>query len=234
MVDMAVTADLPPVLDGRLRTPRSAAVAGIVFALLLGTSYVLLRVEIPADPSAGDAWLKSGRGTVSFALGLVPFAGIAFLWFIAVIRDRIGELEDRFFATVFFGSGLLFIATTFVASAVGGSMVATYAARPTEMVESGLYFFSRDTMYRIANVYAIRMASVFMMSLGTIWVRTKSMPRPLVVLTYLTALVLMVSISFSLWVVLVFPSWVLVISIYILFGNMRGAGASTAAAPHAG
>jgi hypothetical protein len=65
------------------------------------------------------------------------------------------------------------------------------------------------------------MASVFMISLGTIWVRTRTMPRPLVIVTYLTALVLMVSISFSLWIVLVFPSWVLLVSVYILFGNLR-------------
>ena len=46
-------------------------------------------------------------------LYLVPFAGIAFLWFIGVVRDRIGEREDKFFATVFFGSGLLFVAMLF-------------------------------------------------------------------------------------------------------------------------
>ena len=42
-------------------------------------------------------------------MNLIPFAGIAFLWFIGVLRDRLGEQEDRFFATVFFGSGLLFL-----------------------------------------------------------------------------------------------------------------------------
>jgi hypothetical protein len=40
-------------------------------------------------------------------LYLAPFAGIAFLWFIAAIRSQLGEREDRFFATVFLGSGLL-------------------------------------------------------------------------------------------------------------------------------
>lgn len=46
---------------------------------------------------------------------LVPFAGIAFLWFIGVLRDRLGQLEDRFFATVLFGSGPLFLGTLFPA-----------------------------------------------------------------------------------------------------------------------
>jgi hypothetical protein len=216
-----MTEPLMPMFERRLRTPRSAAAAGILFALLLGTSYVLLRLGIPADQGADEVWLDSNRRMLTFALSLVPFAGIAFLWFIGVVRDRIGDLEDRFFSTVFFGSGLLFLAMTFTAAAVAGAMVATYSVQPTQMIDSGLYRFSRDAMYRIANVYAIRMASVFMISLGTIWVRTRTMPRPLVVVTYLAALVLMVSISFSLWVVLVFPSWVLLVSIYILFGNLR-------------
>ena len=51
-------------------------------------------------------------------MNLIPFAGIAFLWFIGVLRDRIGEREDRFFATVFLGSGLLFVAMLFVAAAI--------------------------------------------------------------------------------------------------------------------
>ena len=59
------------------------------------------------------------------ALNLLPFAGIAFLWFIGVVRDRIGQGEDRFFATVFLGSGLLFIAMLFVTGAVAGGLVLT-------------------------------------------------------------------------------------------------------------
>ena len=59
---------------------------------------------------------------MAIALNLVPFAGIAFLWFIGVLRDRIGEREDRFFATVFLGSGLLFVAMIFVAAGIGGAL----------------------------------------------------------------------------------------------------------------
>ena len=54
------------------------------------------------------------------ALNLVPFAGIAFLWFIGVVRDRLGMYEDRFFATIFFGSGILFLAMFFAAATVLG------------------------------------------------------------------------------------------------------------------
>ena len=86
--------------------------------MLLITALVLLRVSVPAHPATPGAWLTDSqrRAAVAIALNLVPFAGIAFLWFIGVLRDRIGEREDRFFATVFFGGGLLLVAMSVVAA----------------------------------------------------------------------------------------------------------------------
>src|SRR4051794_9749769 len=95
----------------RMRTPRTAAIAGIIFSVLFITSLLLIWISIPADPRGPAADVTNHRKAISFSLNLLPFAGIAFLWFIAVVRDRLGDLEDRFFATVFLGSGLLFIAT---------------------------------------------------------------------------------------------------------------------------
>ena len=210
--------------DRRLRTPRAAAIAGILFALLLGTSLILIRVSIPEDPVDGGRWLEEEGSTVALALSLAPFAGIAFLWFIGVVRDRIGSLEDRFFSSVFFGSGLLYLAMMFVSAALAGSLLSTYAIIPTQLIDSGIYTFGRAIMWRISNIYAIRMAGVFMISLGTIWVRTHTMPRWLVFLTYGLALVLLVSIGYSLWVALIFPGWVLIISVYILALNLRSEG----------
>ena len=100
-----------------LTTPRAAAIAGIAFALLLGTSIILLRLSLPSDPSAANGVTAAQSGAVRLALNLVPHAGIAFLWSIGVVRDRIGEHEDRFFATVYLGSGLIFLTTLFSATA---------------------------------------------------------------------------------------------------------------------
>ena len=110
----------------QLRTPRAAAVAGIVFSVLMILAIVLLRLSVPSRPGASGVWLTDAgkRTAVAVALNLVPFAGIAFLWFIGVVRARVGEREDRFFATVFLGSGLLFVAMLFVAAAVSGSLIA--------------------------------------------------------------------------------------------------------------
>ena len=152
----------------KLKTPRAAAIAGILFAVLFGASLVLIRLSIPADIAADSSWVETNSRAISLGLNLVPFAGIAFLWFIGVIRDRLGAQEDRLFATVFLGSGLLFLALTFVGAALAGGLLSSYMVAPTALVESGVYTYSRAVMYQIINVYAMRMAGVFMISLGTI------------------------------------------------------------------
>jgi hypothetical protein len=204
-----------------LRTPRAAAIAGILFALLFSTSMVLIRISIPGDPTQSSAWLETRANTVAFALGMMPYAGIAFLWFIGVVRDRLGDLEDRFLSTVFLGSGLLFLALTFVSAALTGGLLSSYPIEAGKLIESGLYTYNRYVIFQITNLYAIRMASVFMLSLGTTWVRTKVMPRWLVFLTYGLALVLLLGIGFSLWMTIIFPGWVFVISVFILVENYR-------------
>ena len=115
----------------RIRTPRAAAVAGIAFSLLLGAVFVLVHLAVPAHPGDAEEWLsnRSNRNSLVVALYLLPFAGIAFLWFIGVARDRIGEHEDRFFATVFLGSGLLFIAMLFASAASASASCQAEARR---------------------------------------------------------------------------------------------------------
>src|SRR3954447_9464388 len=128
-----------------IRTPRAAAVAGIVFAVLLTTAFVLLRWAIPSDTAAAGKWLEDGgrHDAIVLALNLLPFAGIAFLWFIGVIRDRIGAGEDRFFATVFLGSGLLFVAMMLAAGAVTGGLLFTAEDSAIAASQPGIWAFGR-------------------------------------------------------------------------------------------
>jgi hypothetical protein len=114
----------------RLRTPNAAAVAGILFSSLLIAAFWLVRNAVPADPQELGSWLGTNARSVALAMNLVPFAGIAFLWFIGVLRDRLGQLEDRFFATVFFGSGLLFLSMLFLSSAIIGGILVAFATQP--------------------------------------------------------------------------------------------------------
>ena len=183
---------------------------------------VLVRLSIPAYPAIDNAaWTEANSGKIALALNLVPYAGIAFLWFIGVIRDRLADSEDRFFATVLLGSGLLFLALTFAGAALAGGLLSSFAVQSKAMVESGVFVYGREVMFQVINVYAIRMAGVFMLSLGTIWLRTGLMHRGWAFVTYALAFLLLVSIGFSLWVTLIFPGWVLAVSVYFLIRNQR-------------
>jgi hypothetical protein len=209
-----------------VRSPRAAAVAGIVFAVLFSTSIVLVRIALPEElPMVGAvSVLQADARTVSLALTLIPFSGIAFLWFMGVVRDRLGRREDQFISTVFTGSGLLFLAMVFVAAAVAGGLVVSLDLNSARSIQNGAYGFGRAIIYVVMNVYAVRMAGVFMFSLGTLWMRTRAMPRVAVFITYGLALIVLISVSFSWWLILVFPAWVLGISLYILIETGRGKG----------
>lgn len=208
-------------LANRLRAPRAAAIAGILFAVLLLTSFWLLRRSIPADPLEAGAWLQTNANIVALALNLVPFAGIAFLWFIGVLRDRLGEREDRFFATVFLGSGLLFLAMLFMSAAMVGGLIIAYTADPSRLLGSTTFTSARAMAYEIMNIYAIRMAGVFMIATSTLALRTGFLARWIAWLGYAVALLLLLSSRYIEGILMVFPLWVLLISLYILIDNLR-------------
>jgi len=206
-----------------IRTPRAAALAGIAFSVLFGVGLVLVRTAVPADPSDAGRWLSdsSRRDTVLFALGLLPFAGIAFLWFVGVLRDRVGEREDKFFATVFLGSGLLFVGMLFVAAAVAAGLVASAGAHRDSLVSNGTWEFGRRTAYELMSVYAMRMAALFTIATSMILLRTRTAPRWLAGSGYLTGVLLLVTVGFFAWIELLFPIWVLALSTYVLVAGFR-------------
>ena len=209
-----------------LKTPKAAAVAGILFSVLLIAILWLLRRSIPADPLEAGAWLAADRGTVTFALNLIPVAGILFLWFIGVLRDRLGTHEDRFFATVFLGSALLFLGMLFCAAAVIGAIVLTFTIQPNEMLNSATLHVARAFSYNLINVYAIKMACVFMISTSTVTIYTGMAPRWMAILGYALALVLLLGSYYLTWSIAVMPLWVLLISTHILIDNFRASDAA--------
>jgi hypothetical protein len=219
--------------ESPLRTPRAAAAAGIAFALLTATSLILLRLSTPANPGSAGQWLSDSgrRKAVSVALNLVPFAGIAFLWFIGVVRDRIGGQEDRFFATVFLGSGLLFVGMFFSAAALAGGLIAAAASHPAVVPGSGTLALGRGATGILLNVYSMRMAAVFTITTVTIARRTRIISRWLWGAGLVTAVVLLVGVGLSAWVELLFPAWILALSIDILAGGGSSPGTLASADP---
>jgi hypothetical protein len=208
-------------IRNRSKTPNAAAIAGLLFSLLLIASFALLRASVPADPQEPGSWLPTNANKVALAINLVPFAGIAFLWFIGVLRDRLGELEDRFFATVFFGSGLLFLGMLFLASAVVNGVLIAFAAKPEEMIGSATFQFARAAIYATMNVYMVKMASVFMITTSTIALYTGIAPRWLAIFGYALALLLLFGSYYISWSFVIFPLWVFLLSVCILADNFR-------------
>jgi hypothetical protein len=206
--------------------PRGAAIAGIIFSLLMIVSLGLVRYTVPADLSASNIWLAEPdrRNAIRLALDLVPFAGIAFLWFIGVLRNRLGELEDQFFATVFFGSGLLFVASLFATAAVTRALLESVAAAN---IGSDTYHFGRRISDAMFNLFAMKMAGVFMFSTCTIGLRTAFISRRVAFTGYAGGLVLLVVIANWKWITLVFPFWVLLMSIQLLLTDGRSRGVRT-------
>lgn len=200
--------------------PRAAAIAGILFAILFSGCIALIRVATPADITDLHAWTETTRRMVSISLALISLAGVAFLWFVGVIRGRLGPYEDQFFATVVQGSGLLFLAMTFVAFAIAAGMFGVLRVEVGQIAAPDVYVVGRAIMSQMFNMYALKMASVFMISLSTLWLRTGVMPRWLCLLSYAVALLLLFSLSLSLWMVMVFPAWVMVVSVYILVTDL--------------
>jgi hypothetical protein len=199
-----------------LTTPRAAAVAGVLFALLFGATLILIRVKMPEGVGDSAEWLDSQKDGICAATKLMPFAGIAFLWFIGVVRDNLGRYEDRFFASVLLGSGLLFLAMMFVSTAVASALVATDVGVTDPAAHVAVIAFGKMIVVSAAKTYAIRMAAVFMISLATIWRKTGLMPRWLVALSYLVAIGLLIAGDVSMWLTLAFPAWVLIVSALIL------------------
>ncbi|MFO1429777.1 MAG: hypothetical protein U1F76_06510 [Candidatus Competibacteraceae bacterium] len=205
----------------RLRAPRAAAIAGILFAVLLIASFLLLRLAVPADPLEAGAWLKTNSNRVALALNLVPFAGIAFLWFIGVLRDRLGEREDRFFATVFLGSGLLFLAMLFVSAAMVGGIIIAYQVQAESLLGSATFTMARAITFEIMNIYALKMAGVFIIVTSTLGLRTRFIARWMTFIGYAVALLLLLSGRHVEGILLSFPMWVLLLSIHILIDTLR-------------
>jgi hypothetical protein len=210
-----------------LTTPRAAGVAGIIFSLFFVVALALLGevVGVGLDTETVMENLEGSSSTLGLiGLYLVPFAGIAFLWFIAVVRDRIGAHEDRFFATAFLGSGLLFVAMLFAAAAVLGGLIAGNSlgtAAPTDIATVG---FARSVGYSFLFIYSAKSAGIFILVTSTI-VRRSGWPRWASISGFIVAAVLILSVSFFEPIVMLLPAWVSAISIYVLVtGGRRPVG----------
>lgn len=205
-----------------VRTPRSAAVAGIVFSLLITASMILMTSISGVSPAdiSGD-FIETTADSITWGIRLIPFAGIAFLWFTGVIRDGLGDREDRFFATIFLGSGILFLAMLFVETAVIGALFGTYALTADLLADTNIYIFGAILARQLLSNFTLRMAGVYMLSIATLWTRGRVMPRWANLLTFILAMGFIFFAGANREARFLFPGWVFVMSSYILISNRR-------------
>ena len=203
-----------------VRSPRAAAIAGIVYSILM---YIIMFSTYSARIQPADVtreWLQGLSDTASLVIALVPFAGLAFLWFTGVVRDQLSYQEGRFFATLFFGSGIIQVVLLFIWSAVFGAIIITMGM---EAVGAGneIYIFGYVLMNEIIGNYAMRMGGIYMTAIGALWGRTGLMPRWLIISTFILALGFIFAANRFREARFIFPTWVLVVSVYILILNYR-------------
>jgi hypothetical protein len=205
-----------------VRSPRAAAFAGIAYSVLMITGMILLASIVSVrlediTPEVLESWSRKA----SLIILLVPFAGIAFLWFTGVIRDMLGEREDRFFATLFYGSGIIQVVLLFIWGAIFGAIMATKSLMVVESTDARMYLFGFALMNEILGNYALRMAGVYMMAINSLWSKTSLMPRWLTIITYILALGFLLAAERFREARFIFPVWVFLVSVYILILNFR-------------
>lgn len=221
--DPAHTGTRPPHL-----VLRSAGVAGMAFSLLFVASLYLVSFRPPdgLDEAGFVDWYEAnalGPVTVA-ALYVAPFAGIAFLWFIGLVRSRIGTREDQLFATVFLGSGLLFVGMYWAGAAQFASLVAGNRFDAAPPLTAAALEAVRSSAFSFLFVLAARAAAVFVLVTSTIIWRSRVLPHVLALVGYAVGLVMLLSLSFLQWVVLLFPLWVFLVSASTLMVEWRRLG----------
>jgi hypothetical protein len=197
----------------------------LTFSALFILTLVLIRAAVPADPADPGVWLanQGSRTGLRFALGLTPFTGIAFLWYMGVLRNRIGAMEDRFFATAFLGSGFLFVATLFTSAAISQGLLEHFGGDGRLPGLSDTYVVGRRAVYSLLTTFALKMAAVFMFVTSMIAFRTRVLPRWITFVGFGIAFIFLVSLTQVPWISLLFPCWVMLVSAWILLADVRRA-----------
>ena len=210
----------PSPVASRIRSIEAAAVAGLVFAVLSFISLLLL--TSPPDPAAPDSetitWYSdpANRALLTLGLSLSVVSAISFLWFVAVIRRRVGDREDRFFSTVFLGSGILLTGVMLVGSATLASGAVTADLADGRVPDASVLTALSGLGTSLLLLVLLRIQAVFVVSTSTLALRSNAFSRWLSYLGYGIALVMFFIPILTEPIGLAFPVWVGILSIALL------------------
>src|SRR5262245_26072638 len=195
---------------------------GIAHAVLFLLSAFLLS-SAPSSSATDSEYVAyysspDSRRVIIAAMYLMPFAGIAFLWFIVALRQwiRLGSRRmNELFSNVQLVSGVVFIAL-FLASAAAESTTAAsveFQSAPIDPASARLMPTLGRTMLL---VLAMRMAAIFVFSTTTIARHSGVLPRWFIWSGYLVGVFLLLSITLSPLLIIVFPAWVIVLCLLLI------------------
>jgi hypothetical protein len=210
---------------------RAAGASGLVFAVLFSVALVLVRQAPGLDGSdaAYTAFYSAGAGGAVVSLGLyvVPFAGIACLWHMIATRTLLQVLRPRSWAEIphwlHLASGVLFVAMLFVGTAAVGAMALQTAYSSAPLPSPDVARALTAVGYTVVFVYGVRATGMYMITTTGLVRSAGLLNRATAVLSYLAATFLLVSTTFHPAILLVFPAWVLLLSIVLLVRRPTGA-----------
>lgn len=203
-----------------LRSLGAAALAGVIHSVLFVIA-IMLFLSAPSpgeDSAAAVSWYQeeTNQHTMLLALNMLSVSIIAFLWFVAVIRRRVGEREHRFFGTVFLGSALLFAAMVLVAGVMFAAPALSAFRFGVEPDPNDIALLQAAGVTMI-SVVATRLEAVFILSTTMVARIADALPRILIVMGFLAAATLFIVPLPSEALILLFPTWVAVVSAFLLY-----------------
>jgi hypothetical protein len=203
----------------RLRSLRKAAiitsVVGVAHAVLFLISLWML--SDGPGPSAPDdqivAYYSSDshrRWMLAAGLYLMPFAGIAFIWFIVAMRAWARgyiRRENALLSNVQLVAGVIYTALFFIAAAA--ESVTAASAEFSDVIEPDVARLFPEFGRALLLVFAMRMAAMFVLTTTNIMRATRLLPHWFSLAGYVVAIFLLLSASFNPLLVTVFPIWML-------------------------
>jgi hypothetical protein len=210
-----------PTPDG---TARVAGWSGIVFSALLVAGLGLVsRIPGLGDSDAVYTAFYGGHGVDTLTvLGLyvVPFAGIACLWHMIATRTVLQVRRPGSWSEVphwlHLAASVIFVCLLYAGTAAVGAvaLLTEFSSAPLPGPDVARAMSSLG--YALVFVYGVRAAGMYMLTTTGLMRTARLLPRPLVLLSYLAAAFLLLSVTFHPAILLVFPGWVLMVSIVLL------------------
>lgn len=214
-----------------LSSVESAALSGLGAAALLSLSVYLLGRQPGVRSSTENlTWYADAgnRSTVFLGLNLAALGVVAFVWFMAVIRRRLGEREDQLIATVFMSSGIAFGLLTITAAVCAAAPTLVVHFGDATSLDESTVALAHGLWFGMWGVGASRMAGVFMAATSTIGMRFGALPRWLSRLGFVLGALLGLTGAFAGPLDFLFAAWLTVVSITLLLTRRTRREASAA------